>query len=176
MKIKILLVPFFILLLTLGVIRNAMAENVYQWTDEEGGTHFGNVPPAEIATTLAYKKATGETIYQWTDEEGRIYFSDVPPRATSTIAIHEVKLDSFDDNPVDSDRYSIINQAQRMTENRRQLEEERLDRKMLRLEEQQIAEDMAVLRQIEKIRTQGYGPRPYYTPYPQSYDYYMVYK
>jgi len=174
MKTRNTLIPLFTLLLTVGANQNAVAGKVYQWTDKEGGIHFGNVPPEETATRLVYRKATGESIYQWTDEEGRVYFGDIPPEETSTIAIREVKIDRFDDSLVDSDRYSVINQAQRMAERRRQLEEVRLYRKRLRLEEKQITGDLAVLRQLEKIRTQGYGPRPYYAPYPHSYDDHMA--
>ena len=168
MNIRNTLISFLILFLTLSTSEYARAGNVYKWTDIEGSVHFSDVSPHNTSTIIAYKETTGDKAYQWTDKEGGVHFSDVPPVNTPTIKIHEIKIDSFDDNTIDAKKYSIVNQVERMAAHRRQLEEARLVRERTRLEEYRMAQELEILRLNELIRTQGYGPRPYYYPYAQS--------
>jgi len=173
MDIRNTLIPFIILSLTLLASQNAVAAKVFQWTDEDDGVHFSNVHPEDTSTKIAYRNASAGKIYKWTDEEGGVHFSDVPPEKTSAIDMREINIDSFDDNNADPEKYSIINQADRMAERRRQITEERLTRKRLQLEERQMAQELEMIRQTELIGAQGYGPRSYSYAYPQynSYNY-----
>ena len=120
-------------------------------------------------TFLANQNAMAVKVYKWTDEEGSVHFSDVPPKDTSTIETRDFNI--FDDNNADPEKYSIINQVDRMAERRRQNTEERLARKRLQLEEKRLAQESEIIRQNERIRTQEYGPRPYYYAYPQYHSY-----
>jgi len=176
MDIRNTLIPFIILSLTLLVSQNAVAAKVFQWTDEDDSVHFSNVHPEDTSTKIAYRNASAGKIYKWTDKEGSVHFSDVPPEKTSVIDMLEINFDSFDDNNADPEKYSIINQADRMAERRRQVTEERLARRRLKLEERQTAQELEMIRQNELYNTQGYGPRSYSYAYPQyNSNYYRGY-
>ena len=172
MNIRNTSVLFFMLSLTFWINQNAIAENIYQWTDDDDVIYFSHSPPENISTKLAYKEASGETAYQWKDEQGNIHFSDAPPSAASNIKLTEIKLEPFDNGNIEPEKYSIIKQMERMTESRKQLEEERLARKKAKLEEEKTVQEMEILRQNEFFRKHGYGPRPYYYPYSRRNDYY----
>jgi len=171
MNFRKALVPFVISFLILGASQNVIAAKIFQWSDEEGSVHFSNVLPKVTPTIIAYKSSTAGKTYQWTDEEGGIHFSDIPPVDGLTIEMREIKIDNFDSNTIDPEKYSIVNQVERMAERRKQIEEERLSRKRLKLEKYRMAQEIEIIRLNEQIRTQGYGPRPYYTPYSQQYNY-----
>jgi hypothetical protein len=119
------------------------------------------------------QSAAATTVYHWADEEGLVHFSDVPPEDTSVFETREIKFDSFVENTPDPDRYSIINQADRMAEWRRQITEERLAMKRLQLEEKRLALEQEQSRLNGMYSTQGYyRSNPYYyTAYPQPYYY-----
>ena len=114
---------------------------------------------------LTGQYAVAGKIYQWTDEEGGIHYSDVPPNDTATIEMHEIYIDTFENDNVDPEWYSIINQADRMAERRRQTTEERLARKRLQLEEKRLALEHERSQLNEVISTQENQPSVYYYPY-----------
>lgn len=169
MNIKYGLIILLLLPLMLGISKNVIAGKVYQWIDEEGSVHFSDVQEDDTSTVIAYKSSVNGQAYQWTDEEGGVQFSDVPPVNTPAIGIREIKIDKFNDNTIDQEQYSIVNQAERMAERRRQVEDERLTRKRLKFEEYRIAQELKIIRLNERFMKQGYGPRPYYYPYSESY-------
>lgn len=155
----------------LSVSQNVIAGNIFQWADEEGNIHFSNVPPKDTSIVIAYKNSTADKTYQWTDEEGGLHFSDMPPVNALTIGLREITIDHFDNNTIDPQQYSIVNQDERMAKRRKQIEEETHSKKRLKQEEYLMAQEMEIIRLNEQIRTQGYGPRPYYYPYSQQYNY-----
>ena len=162
-------IPFLILSLTFLVNQQVAATKIYQWTDEEGGVHFSDVLPKDTSAILAIENDMAAKAYQWTDKEGDIHFSDMPPEGANTIEISEINIDSFDDNSVDPEKYSIINQADRMAERRRQTTEERLAKKRLQLEEKRLAIELEQSRLNEILNAQAYEPRSYVYAYPQQY-------
>ena len=105
--------------------------------------------------------AGATTVYQWTDEEGVVHFSDVPPDSAETEELREIPIASYESSTSDPDKYSIINQVERMETRRRQLAEERLAKKQLQLEEKRLAQQQeAVTRSYESYNSSSY--RPYY--------------
>ena len=165
------LVPFVNAFLIIGVSQNVIAGNIFQWSDDEGNIHFSNVPPKDTSIVIAYKNSTADKTYQWTDEEGGLHFSDIPPVGALAIGLREKTIDHFDNNSIDPQQYSIVNQVDRMAERRKQIEEERHSKKRLKQEEYLMTQEMEIIRLNEQIRTRGYGPRPYFYPYSQHTNY-----
>ncbi len=122
-------------------------------------------------TFYANQNAAAAKIFKWTDEEGSVHFSDVPPDDTTIIETREININISDNNNVDPEKYSIINQADRMAERRRQITEERLAEKRLQLEVKRLALELKKIRQNEIITAQEYEPYSYYYPFPQYYNY-----
>jgi hypothetical protein len=120
-------------------------------------------------TFLANQNAMAGKVYKWTDEDGSVHFSDVPPKDISIIETRDFNI--LDDNNADPEKYSIINQLDRMAERRRQITEERLARKRLQIEEKRLAQESEIIHQNEQIITQVYESRPYFYAYPQYYSY-----
>jgi len=118
---------------------------------------------------LASQNATASKVYQWTDEEGGVHFSDVPPVDTTITDVREINIDIYSDDNVDPDRYSIINQVDRMAERRRQVTEERLAKKRLQLEEKRLALELEQTRQNEVYSEQEFYQPVYYSAYQQPY-------
>ena len=115
---------------------------------------------------LGNQNALAGTVYQWTDEAGNANFSDVPPDESVITTTHEISINQHDPDNVDFEKYSIFNQLERMTEWRRQIAEERLEKKKLILEEKRLAYEMELNRQNEAIAAEEYAPRTYYyAPY-----------
>lgn len=164
--------PLFILFLIFWTNQNAAAGKIYQWRDAEGVMHFSSVPPEATSTKMAYKDTDEETVYQWKDEQGHMHYSDIPPAEVSMAAMREIHLEPFDDGNIDREKFSIINQAEQMSEQRKQREKERLAGKRAKLEKEKLAREMEMLRLDEFIRKHGYGPRPYYYPSSRPYDYF----
>lgn len=102
------------------------------------------------------------TVYKWVDEEGNVNFSDVAPDESVVLDAQEISVDVGDVNPDDVERYSIINQVERMTEWRRQLSEERLAQKRLHLEEKRLAQELELRRRDELIAAEDFRSRNYY--------------
>jgi hypothetical protein len=109
-------------------------------------------------------------VYQWKDAEGVVHFSDTPPaNPASPIEVHP--LPEIPPMPAgDDDYYSVVNQAQRLDEQRRQREEARRQAEQQRLQEErralELEEARARLRQLEEPQEpEGY---PVYTvpPWP----------
>ena len=117
------------------------------------------------AALFASQNAMAAKIYQWTDEEGIVHFSDTPPNGNNALEIQEMEYATYAMEDSDPDEYSIINQLERMTEWRRQSEEERLARKQLQLEEQRLAQERNSYRYNAGVSTQAYYPSTYYYPY-----------
>ena len=121
---------------------------------------------------LLVHAAEAGKIYRWTDEDGIVHYSDVPPADTTLSGTQEIKLDLFDENSVDPDFYSIINQVDRMAERRRQLTEERLAIKRLQLEEKRLANEREINQLNEIISAQDDGSQSlYYYPSPKYFNY-----
>ena len=119
---------------------------------------------------LGNQNALAVTVYQWTDEAGNVNFSDVLPNESVTTEIREISINQYDVDNVDLERYSIINQLERMTQWRKQLKEERLAERRLILEEKRLAHEMELQlelsRRNEAIAAEEYTPRIYYyAPY-----------
>lgn len=169
MNIRNSLFTTFVTFLTMGVCQNVLAENIYQWTDEDGNIYFSDVSPDNSSTMMAYTNSISEKAYQWKDSEGNVHFSDAQPNDAITVEINELEFDQFDENTADAEKYSIVNQADRMRNYRLQLIEEREDRERAKLEQYRIAQEQEILRMEEQLRKQGYGPKPYYYPYNQMY-------
>ena len=95
----------------------------------------------------------------------------MPPVGALAIELSEITIDHFDNNTTDPQQYSIVNQVERMAESRKQIEEDKILRKRLKLEEYRIAQEMEIIRLNDQIRIRGYGPRPDYYTYSQQSDY-----
>lgn len=146
----------------------AVAEEIYQWRDDDGGIHFANVRPGDAPANVVYSEAGG-TIYEWRDEAGQVYYGDTPPEGTAKP--REIPVEPWaTDRLTDPDEYSIVRQAERMAEDRRRIAEDRILRERMRVERSRLERDKAVLRMQEQLRTRGYGPRPEAWPYSYEYD------
>lgn len=106
-----------------------------------------------------------ETVYKWTDDEGNIHFSDVPPVDTGQSGTEEINIFIGEDEYGDPDQYSIINQADRMAERRRQESKDRLAKKRLYLEEKRLELAQAQITRDAYIDEQEVY-RPVYGLYP----------
>jgi len=112
------------------------------------------------------QNALAGIVYQWTDEAGNVNFSDVPPTDLAITEIRNISINEHSQDNVDFEKYSIINQAELMAEWRRQITEERLEKKRLLLEEKRLAYEMELNSQNEVDIHQVYIPYVYpYLPY-----------
>lgn len=115
---------------------------------------------------LGNQNALAGTVYQWIDEAGNVNFSDVPPDESVVTETREISINQHDPDDIDFEKYSIINQLEQMAEWRRQLSEERLEKRRLILEEKRLAFEMELNRQNEAIIDEAYIPYAYtYAPY-----------
>ena len=119
---------------------------------------------------LGNQNTLAGTVYQWTDEAGNVNYSDVPPDGSVITETREISINQRDPDNIDLERYSIINQLERMTQWRKQLKEERLAERMLILEEKRLAHEielqLELSRRNEAIAAGEYTPRVYYyAPY-----------
>ena len=110
---------------------------------------------------LGSQNALAGIVYQWIDEAGQVNFSDVPPDESVVTEMRDISVNEHRPDNVDFEKYSIINQAELMAEWRRQLTEERLEKKRLRLEEKRLAYEMELNSQNEDIIDQAYIPYVY---------------
>ncbi len=101
---------------------------------------------------LGSQNALAGIVYQWTDEAGNVNFSDVPPDESVVTETRNISINEHSPDNVDFEKYSIINQAELMAEWRRQLTEERLEKKRLQLEEKRLAYEMELNSQNEPRR------------------------
>lgn len=121
------------------------------------------------------QNALAGIVYQWTDEAGNVNFSDVPPTDLAVTEIRDISINEYSQDNVDFEKYSIINQAELMAEWRRQITEERLEKKRLLLEEKRLAYEMELNSQNEAVIHQVYIPYVY--PYlPNRYRRHHGYK
>jgi hypothetical protein len=123
-------------------------------------------------TFLASQSVAAAKVYQWTDEDGVVHFSDVRPGENVTNELREMDIYTDDDNNADPEMYSIINQADRMAERRRQITEERLAIKRLQLEERRMIRETEN-RRYDVIGVRQYLPFIYYRAYPQPSSFYF---
>jgi len=115
---------------------------------------------------LGSQNALAGIVYQWTDEAGNVNFSDVPPTDLAVTETRDIIINVHSQDNVDFEKYSIINQAELMAEWRRQLTEQRLEKKRLQLEEKRLAYEMELNSQNEAVIYQAYIPYVYpYLPY-----------
>ena len=122
-----------------------------------------------VTAFISNQDAMAAKVYQWVDEEGVVHFSDVPPGDSIATEIQEINFVNYAANDVDPNEYSIVNQLERMSEWRRQTEEERLARKQLQLEEQRLAQESNAYRFINSPSTRVYYPSTYYYAYPGNF-------
>ena len=128
---------------------------------------------------LGSQNALAGIVYQWTDEAGNVNFSDVPPTDLAVTETRDIIINVHSQDNVDFEKYSIINQAELMAEWRRQLTEQRLEKKRLLLEEKRLAYEMELNSQNEAVIHQVYIPSyiPYVYPYlPNRYRRHHVHK
>jgi len=124
-----------------------------------------------LLACLGNQNALARTVYQWTDEAGNVNFSDVPPDKSVVTETREISINQHDPDNVDFEKYSIINQVEQMAAWRRQITEERLEKKKLILEEKRLAHEIELGRQNEAIATEEYYPRTYYyAPYRSRFN------
>lgn len=117
------------------------------------------------AALLASQNALSATVYQWTDEEGIVHFSDVPPKGNEPLEIQEMEYVTYARSDAGNDEYSIMNQLERMSEWRRQTEDERMARKQLQLEEKRLAQDSHTNRYNNNLPSRTTYSQPVYYPY-----------
>ena len=147
--------------------QNSFATEIYQWQDSEGVMHFSDQPQSDNAVLVSVEHPQDKTIYRWEDEAGVMqYGQEMPSELTANL--HQVQLVDTQQQDINEDRYSILNQAQRMQEQRAKVEQTRLEADRLAFEAYQLAQEQETLRVLEMIRKQGYGPRPYRQAYFQS--------
>jgi hypothetical protein len=125
---------------------------------------------------LVSQNAMALKVFQWTDEEGVVHYSDTPPQENNAVPdINEFEVVDYTGNNADSDKYSIINQLETMTEWRRQAEADQRAWKQLELEEERLAQEQEAAEAVAETSTDdtyylpGYFPRAYYHPYPVNY-------
>jgi len=120
---------------------------------------------------LGSQNALAGIVYQWIDEAGQVNFSDVPPDESVVTEMRDISINERTPDNVGFEKYSIINQAELMAEWRRQITEERLEKKRLRLDEKRLAYEMEVNSQNEDYIGQAYVPYvyPYYPNLPNRY-------
>lgn len=116
------------------------------------------------ATIMASHQAPAATVYQWTDEEGTVHFSDAPPKDNPAVEIQELDYPAYTSSVAVQDEYSIFNQLERMTEWRKQAQDERMARKKLELEEKRLAQEQHANRYNVPASRKVYEP-VYYYPY-----------
>jgi len=117
------------------------------------------------------QNALAGIVYQWTDEAGNVNFSDVPPTDLAVTEVRDISINEYSQDNIDFEKYSIINQAELMAEWRRQITEERMEKKRLLLEEKRLAYEMELNNQNETYIHQAYIPYvyPYYPSLPNRY-------
>lgn len=74
---------------------------------------------------------TADQFYRWTDAEGRVHFSDRPPTAAPDTTVEKRTLPRFAEPATSPGEYSVLQQWQRLSEERRaqaQARREREDR------------------------------------------------
>lgn len=116
------------------------------------------------AALLAGQNVMAAKIYQWTDEEGTVHFSDTPPKGDASREIQEMEYPAYAASETGNDEYSILNQLERMTEWRRQTEDERMARKQLQLEEKRLVQEQHANR-YHNLPASTYTRPIYYYPY-----------
>ncbi len=113
-----------------------------------------------LALTLVGVAPQATTVYEWVDEQGRRHFSDKPPENVSTpVTTREFEKLSPEGAAAD-DYYSIVNQEKRMAEQQQALNDRRLEKRKLQLEQHRLAQEVAAQQQ-----TIDQSP-PYINQYP----------
>ena len=103
--------------------------------------------------------AAAGTVFTWVDEDGVTHFSETPP-ADAAVETRSIEIDTAP-SPVADDRFSVINQAQRMQEMRLESERVRTERLQAEAEARRAA---AEARAAERsYDDDDYGNR-YYSP------------
>ena len=117
------------------------------------------------AALLAGQNALSATVYQWTDEAGVVHFSDTPPKGNESLEIQEMEYVTYARSDTANDEYSIMNQLERMSEWRRQTEDERMARKQFQLEEKRLAQESHANRYNNNLPSRTTYSQPvYYYP------------
>jgi hypothetical protein len=122
-----------------------------------------------ITTTLLLLPAlaVAGTVFTWVDEDGTTHFSETPP-ADATVETRSIEIDT-PPSPVADDRFSVINQAQRMQEMRLENERARTERLQAEAEADRARAEAQATRQPRDdsgYRGSGYYPLYYYPQLP----------
>lgn len=89
---------------------------------------------AGFVLTVTVLPAMAVTVHTWVDADGLRHFADAPPATAPPASLAEIEIAGARTPPgPDDDRYSIMNQWQRMREERDADEARALERKRLRL-------------------------------------------
>ena len=106
--------------------------------------------------------ATAGAVYTWTDDDGVTHFSETPPEDV-TIETRRIEIDTPPavQSPVTDDHFSVINQAQRMQQSRRENERARTERLQAEAEARRAA---AEARAADRSYDDDDYSRRYYTP------------
>ena len=146
------------------------AKDIYQWQDSGGNIYFSDVPPSlSEHSQVVYRDSNEGKIYQWKNQKGEFQYSDDIPADIAEINVSEIQIEHAEPSITQvNEQYSIQNQLKRMEAHRQQQDEERHQQDQARIESFLIAQELKILKMEDKIRTEGYGPRPYYNPYRSS--------
>lgn len=86
-----------------------------------------------------------ETIYRWVDETGAVHFSDVPPKSrVGAVEVLEVARLPYAALASSNQYYSVVNQAQRLEEQRLRREKALAEKRKLQAERRWIEEQESV--------------------------------
>lgn len=142
------------------------ATEIYQWQDKDGNIHFSDSPPVEMVSTIAYRDNDINKIFKWNENNNTVQYGDTVPGSISTDMVEEFEPEvSSDIDDEQLNQYSIQNQLSRMSEFNQKLINARQKKEQDKIESYLLTQELNVVRMEEKIRTQGYGPRPYYYSY-----------
>ncbi|MCZ6665321.1 MAG: DUF4124 domain-containing protein [Gammaproteobacteria bacterium] len=117
-----------------------------------------------VAVALLFvARAEAITVHTWIDDEGVRHYADAPPTATvadsEQIVINEVPADGVD---AKDDYYSIVNQWQRVRDERRESDALRLEHERLKFESRALADTRT---DEPPAYHRSYGIYPYGFPY-----------
>jgi len=150
-------------ILLLGLAANLNASTVGRIpTIENENTASPPAPPANSKPVSVEK--TSE-VYRWKDANGKAHFSDAPP--PEEYQADRIELEALPEKPA-NDEYSIVNQAKRLEDNRKEREKVRDEK---RLKEQAEKNARAAARPANYDNNQsdnydygygGYGGYPNY--------------
>lgn len=112
---------------------------------------------------LSAQNAHAATVYQWTDEEGVTHYSDAPPSRELNTYAREIEFESFTDRDNTEEIQTMNELSDSLAERRKLIEDERLVRKSMALEEKRLELE------FENAQLENRNDRSYYLPYSYLY-------